>query len=73
MGMLELGGIIYIRRNRMVLWREEQKIGYCGNVGCHEPASRHNTKDREYNQSPYPENNVCPGLYQMNLMPSFNT
>jgi len=28
----------------MVLCRQDQKIGYCGNVGCREPTSRQNAK-----------------------------
>jgi len=42
MGMLEE---LYMKESYMVLSTEVHKIGYCGNVGGREPASRQNTKE----------------------------
>jgi len=40
-----------IIKEEIVRCYEEKKIGYCGNIGCGEPASRHSTKERAFHSS----------------------
>jgi len=39
---------LYKKESYGTMKRRAEDIGYCGNVGCHEPASRQITQKREY-------------------------